>query len=128
MVDLHIHAPQYSFRGTGMDCELLEWLKTYAFPEESKYADLAYAQKAYGLFADALAKSATTRAVIFATVHRGATLRLMELMEQTGLVSFVGKVSMDRNAPPELTETGGDSAAFVSAACARAFTYMVVDL
>ena len=128
MVDLHIHAPQYSFRGTGMDCELLEWLNTYAFPEESKYADLAYAQKAYGLFADALAKSATTRAVIFATVHRGATFCLMELMAQTGLVSCVGKVSMDRNAPPELTETGGDSAAFFSAACTRTFrrTYPIL--
>ena len=39
MVDLHIHAPQYAFRGTGMDCELLEWLKTYTFPEEARYAD-----------------------------------------------------------------------------------------
>ena len=26
LVDLHIHAPQYSFRGLGMDLELLEWL------------------------------------------------------------------------------------------------------
>ena len=33
MVDLHVHAPQYAFRGMGMDCELMDWLKTYAFPE-----------------------------------------------------------------------------------------------
>ena len=38
LCDLHIHAPQYSFRGTGMDLELLDWLSRYTFPEEVKYA------------------------------------------------------------------------------------------
>ena len=51
MVDLHIHAPQYAFRGLGMDMELLDWLQTYTFPEEAKYADPAYAEKAYSIFA-----------------------------------------------------------------------------
>jgi guanine deaminase len=37
MVDLHIHAPQYAFRGMGMDYELLEWLSVQTFPEEVKY-------------------------------------------------------------------------------------------
>ena len=32
MTDLHLHAPQYSFRGLGMDLELLDWLSTYTFP------------------------------------------------------------------------------------------------
>ena len=31
--DLHTHAPQYAFRGTGMDLELLDWLEKYTFPE-----------------------------------------------------------------------------------------------
>ena len=61
MSDLHIHAPQFSFRGLGMDMELLDWLNTYTFPEESKYADLSYADRAYGQFAGALSKSFTTR-------------------------------------------------------------------
>lgn len=46
LVDLHIHAPQYSFRGLGMDMELLEWLETNTFPEEARYESLEYAQKA----------------------------------------------------------------------------------
>lgn len=104
MVDLHIHAPQYAYRGTGMDYELLEWLERVAFPEESRYADAAYALKAYTQFADRLKASATTRAVVFGTVHADATLKLMDCMEGTGLVSYVGKVSMDRNAPPALIE------------------------
>ena len=32
LVDLHVHAPQYAFRGLGMDLELLEWLNTHTFP------------------------------------------------------------------------------------------------
>ena len=26
LIDLHIHAPQYAFRGMGMDMQLLDWL------------------------------------------------------------------------------------------------------
>ena len=54
MVDLHIHAPQYAFRGMCMDLELMDWLNRYTFPEEEKYADLDYAEKAYSIFVNAL--------------------------------------------------------------------------
>ena len=111
MTDLHIHAPQFAYRGTGMDYELLEWLDKCAFPEEIRYADAEYAARAYEIFARKMKQSATTRAVIFATIHREATLALMDRMEESGIVSFVGKVNMDRNAPPELTEGSAERAA-----------------
>ena len=38
MADLHIHAPQFAYRGTGMDHELLEWLQQNAFPEEIRFS------------------------------------------------------------------------------------------
>ena len=41
LVDLHLHAPQYSYCGTAMDLELLDWLQQYTYPEESHYADPA---------------------------------------------------------------------------------------
>lgn len=104
MVDLHLHAPQYGFRGTKMDLELLDWLNVNTFPEESKYEDLEYAKQGYQDFVKDLRESATTRAVIFATLHKEATLLLMKLMEESGLVSYVGKVNMDRNSPEYLTE------------------------
>ena len=104
MVDLHLHAPQYGFRGTKMDLELLDWLNVNTFPEEAKYQDLNYAKRGYQDFVEDLRKSATTRAVIFATLHKEATLLLMKLMEESGLVSYVGKVNMDRNSPEYLTE------------------------
>lgn len=111
LVDLHLHAPQYPFRGLGMDMELLEWLETNTFPEEAKYRDAEYAKKAYTIFADDMRRSATTRACIFGTIHRPATLLLMNLMEKTGLATYVGKVNMDRNSPEYLCEETQESAA-----------------
>ena len=114
MVDLHIHAPQFAFRGTSMDLELMDWLNRYTFPEEEKYENLEYAQKAYGIFVDALKKSATTRSCIFATRHRYATELLMKLMEESGLISYVGKVNMDREASKDLTEKSADISAYTT--------------
>lgn len=112
MVDLHIHAPQYAFRGMCMDLELMDWLNRYTFPEEEKYRDLAYAEKAYRLFVDALKKGATTRASIFATRHRYATELLMGQMEESGLISYVGKVNMDREASDALLEESAEISAY----------------
>ena len=114
MVDLHVHAPQYAFRGMCMDLELMEWLGRYTFPEEEKYEDLEYARTAYGIFVDALKNGATTRSCIFATRHRYATELLMELMEESGLVSYVGKVNMDREASEALTEDSADISAYTT--------------
>lgn len=111
LTDLHVHAPQYAFRGMGMDLELLEWLNTNTFPEEAKYADLEYAKKAYAYFTEDLRKGATTRAVVFATLHVPATELLMDMLEEAGIASYVGKVNMDRNSPDYLCETTEDSAA-----------------
>lgn len=104
LIDLHVHAPQFAFRGLGMDMELLEWLNKNAFPEESRFENLEYAKKSYAIFTDALKKSATTRAAVFATLHVEATELLMELIEASGLKALVGKVNMDRNSPDYLCE------------------------
>ena len=105
--DLHIHAPQYPNMGLGMDLELLGWLDTYTFPEESKFKDPEYAIKIYQTFVDDLAKSATTRASIFATLHTDVTLLLMDLLEQKKICAYVGKVGMDRNCPDFYIEKNG---------------------
>ena len=113
LVDLHVHAGQYAFRGLGMDQELLAWLEQNAFPEESRFADASYAARAYPIFVDALRRGATTRACIFATLHRPATLQLMQLLEDAGMPCYVGKVNMDRNASDALLEA--DAAASLRA-------------
>ena len=104
LVDLHVHASQYNYRGTGMDCQLLEWLDAYAFPEELHFSDEEYARQVYSRFTEDMRRGPNTRACVFATSHTESTLLLMELMEQSGLVSMVGRVSMDLSAPDGLRE------------------------
>lgn len=114
MTDLHIHAPQFNFRGIGMDRELIDWLQTYTFPEESKFADPGYARRSYEIFTDTLRRSATTRFCVFATIHRESTLLLMDMLEASGLVSYVGKVNMDRHSSEDYIETTDESIAETS--------------
>ncbi|MDU6181285.1 MAG: amidohydrolase family protein [Anaerococcus vaginalis] len=104
LVDLHIHAPQYNFRGMGMDLELLDWLNTYTFPSEAKFKDENYAKKSYQRFVDYLKYGPNTRHVIFSSLHVKSTIILMDLMEKSKMVSFVGKVNMDRNGGVDLEE------------------------
>ena len=102
--DAHVHAPQFLNAGIGMDEELLPWLNHHTFPLEARFADPAFAERAYRAFLNALWAAGTLRFVAFATVHAQATWRLMRLAEQAGFSGLVGKVNMDRNAPAELAE------------------------
>lgn len=109
--DLHTHASQFRNIGLGMDRQLIDWLSELTYPEEERFSDLAFADAVYARFAETLRRGFTTRAVIFATAHREATELLMDRLEDTGLVTFVGKVNMDRNAPDYLRETDAAAAA-----------------
>lgn len=102
MNDLHVHAPQYRNLGIAMDLELLPWLNTYTFPEETKYKDLAYAERMYRRFVRDLWKLGTMRAAIFATIHPEATCLLADMLHEAGLGGMVGLVGMDRNCPETL--------------------------
>ena len=108
-VDLHVHAPQYAFRGMGMELELIDWLNTYTFPEEAKYADADYALRSYRLFTDDLEASPSCRAVIFGTIHTSGDLVLTDLLKAKKMPCLVGKVNMDRNSPDYLCETAESS-------------------
>lgn len=99
MSDLHAHASQYPYRGVGSDKELIEWLSRYAYPTESRYQDLSYAEKSYEVFTEHLRKSYTTRITVFTTIHKEASLLLMKKMEEKGLAGYVGLVNIDQNAP-----------------------------
>lgn len=105
MNDMHVHASQYRNQGLAMDLELLPWLQNYTFPEEKKYADAAYAERMYRRFIRDLWRFGTMRACVFATSHTDSTRLLMNLFKESGMGAMVGKVAMNRNCPPELSET-----------------------
>ena len=108
--DLHTHAAQYRHMGLGMDYELIGWLSRLTYPEEARFADEDFSRRVYGRFAEELRAGFTTRACIFASAHRRGTEVLMELLEQTGLRTLVGKVNMDRNAPDYIREPSPEAA------------------
>lgn len=107
--DMHLHAPQYPMLGMGMDLPLLDWLNTYTFNTEAAFKDKDFARETYRALARELIANGTTRVCAFSSLHREATLILMDEFEKAGLTGFVGKVNMDRNSGDELTETTEES-------------------
>jgi guanine deaminase len=104
MNDMHVHAPQVHNQGVAMDLELLPWLQNYTFPEESKYADVHYAERMYRRFIHTQWLFGTMRSVVFGTMHTESTRVLMKLYQEAGMGAMVGKVGMNRNCPDTLTE------------------------
>ena len=104
MNDMHVHAPQVHNQGVAMDLELLPWLQNYTFPEESKYADVQYAERMYRRFLHTQWLFGTMRSVVFGTVHTESTRLLMKLYQEAGMGALVGKVAMNRNCPDTLSE------------------------
>ena len=102
-VDAHVHLPQIDVRGR-WGAGLLEWLERWVFPAEAAFADPDHAARVAERFFSALAAAGTGTACVFATIHTQATERAFEAADASGLRIVLGKVLMDRNAPPELLE------------------------
>ena len=94
-VDLHVHAPQWQQNGTALDLPLDEWLFTYTFPLEARFADRAVAAAVYPDLVATLLAHGTTTAVYFSSVHEEATAVLAETCRSLGQRAFVGRVAMD---------------------------------
>lgn len=103
-VDMHLHAPQYPMLGMGMDLPLLDWLNTYTFRTEARFADPDFARRTYRRLATDLITNGTTRVCMFSSLHTEATWILMEELERAGVTGYVGKVNMDRNALPGILQ------------------------
>ena len=102
-IDTHVHSPQLDViasHGT----QLLDWLETYTFPAEARFADPAEAQAGAARFVRALTAHGTTAAVVFPTVHKVSADCLFEAAQAFGMRLVTGKVLMDRHAPPALRD------------------------
>ncbi|HEY4081307.1 MAG TPA: amidohydrolase family protein [Burkholderiaceae bacterium] len=97
-IDTHVHCPQLDVIGS-YGTALLDWLKTYTFPAECRYADPAVALAGAERFLDALLAHGTTAAVVFPTVHKVSAEMLFEAGRARGMRLITGKVLMDRHAP-----------------------------
>jgi guanine deaminase len=103
-VDTHIHMPQMQVIAS-WGAQLLDWLNTYTFPEEAKFADPAHAERIAGRFFDELLRHGTTTAVAYCSVHPGSAEAYFAAAERRNLRMIGGKVMMDRNAPEGVLDT-----------------------
>lgn len=116
-VDAHIHYPQTGIIAS-YGAQLMEWLQTYTFPEELRFAEPAYAAAVAETFLDEIVRNGTTTASVYCTVHPQSVDALFAASTKRGLRMAAGKSMMDRNAPPGLTDTPqrayDESAALIS--------------
>jgi guanine deaminase len=103
-IDGHIHFPQTRVLGA-YGLQLLDWLQTWIFPEELKYANREYAKAAAGKFFDALLAGGTTTCQSFTTSSPVSTEEFFEESTRRGMRNIAGLTGIDRFAPPEFLNT-----------------------
>ncbi|MFT4995081.1 MAG: guanine deaminase, partial [Paraglaciecola sp.] len=72
LIDSHLHFPQTEMIASFGE-QLLDWLETYTFPVERKFADEHYASKIAEVFVRQLFRHGTTTAMVYSSVHKQAT-------------------------------------------------------
>ncbi|SDX95425.1 guanine deaminase [Citreimonas salinaria] len=116
-VDAHAHYPQTGIIAS-WGKRLIDWLETYTFPEEMRFADPAYAADVAARYLDLLIEHGTTTVCSFCTIHPASVDAFFAAAEARGMRVAAGKTCMDRNAPEGLRDTArsayDDSAALLA--------------
>ena len=116
-VDAHVHYPQTAIIAS-WGKRLIDWLNSYTFPEEMRFADPAYAEAVAARYLDLTRAHGTTSVCSYATIHPASVDALMGEAEARGQRIWTGKTCMDRNAPDGLRDTAqsahDDSAALLA--------------
>jgi len=103
-VDAHMHYPQTAIIAS-WGKQLIDWLNTYTFPEETRFADDSYAREIAARSLDLVLDHGTTTVTSFCTIHPASVDAIFEAAEARGMAVIAGKTCMDRNAPNGLRDT-----------------------
>jgi len=103
-VDAHVHYPQTAMIAS-WGKRLIDWLNTYTFPEEMRFADPAYAAEIAARYLDLTLAHGTTTTVSYCTIHPASVTAFFEAAQARGLRAVAGKTCMNRNAPEGLRDT-----------------------
>jgi len=103
-IDPHVHYPQTAMIAS-WGKRLIDWLNTYTFPEEMKFADPAYADRIAARYLDLTTAEGTTTMCSFCTIHTESVDALFTEAQRRGQRVVAGKTCMDRNAPEGLRDT-----------------------
>ena len=107
-IDTHIHFPQVQVIAS-WGAQLLDWLNTYTFPEETRFVDPSHSTEMARRFYDQMIANGTTTAVAYCSVHKTSAEAYFSEAERRNMRMIGGKVMMDRNAPDGLRDTPQDS-------------------
>ena len=67
--DLHLHAPQFLYQGTGLHLPLMKWLDEYAFKAEERIdGEPELARRVYKRLAERLVQNGTGAVLLFGTI------------------------------------------------------------
>ena len=99
-IDGHIHFPQVRVLGA-YGHQLLDWLQTWIFPEELKYADRAYATEAATHFFDAMLAAGTTTCQAFTTSSPVSSEVFFDEAAKRNMRVIAGLTGIDRFAPDD---------------------------
>ncbi|WP_309664346.1 guanine deaminase [Tabrizicola sp.] len=103
-VDAHVHYPQTAIIAS-WGKQLIDWLNTYTFPEEMRFADRSYADDIAGRYLDFVLARGTTTVCSYATIHPESVDAIFTAAQARGMRVYAGKTCMDRNAPEGLRDT-----------------------
>ncbi|MCE6961232.1 guanine deaminase [Cereibacter sphaeroides] len=103
-IDAHVHYPQTAIIAS-WGKRLIDWLETYTFPEEMRFADPTYAAEVAGRYLDLVLAQGTTTVCSYCTIHPESVEAFFEAAAARGLRAYAGKTCMDRNAPEGLRDT-----------------------
>jgi len=103
-VDAHAHYPQTAIIAS-WGKRLIDWLETYTFPEEARFADPDHARAQAETYLDLLLAHGTTSVASFCTIHPASVDALFAAAERRGMAVTAGRTCMDRNAPDTLRDT-----------------------
>ena len=103
-IDAHAHFPQTAMIAS-WGKRLIDWLNSYTFPEEGRFADPAYAQDVANRYFDITLANGTTSTCSFCTIHPASVDAYFSAAARRGQRVWGGKTCMDRNAPEFLCDT-----------------------
>ena len=103
-IDAHVHYPQTAIIAS-WGKRLIDWLNTYTFPEEIRFADAGYADEIANRYFDLALAHGTTSMCSYGTIHPGSVDAFFTAAQNRGLRAYTGKTCMDRNAPEALRDT-----------------------
>ncbi|MGD9865382.1 MAG: guanine deaminase [Pseudodonghicola sp.] len=103
-IDPHVHYPQTAMIAS-WGKRLIDWLNSYTFPEEMRFADPAYAARIAARYLDLTAAHGTTTMCSFCTIHPASVEAFFAEAQARGQRVVAGKTCMDRNAPEGLRDT-----------------------